>query len=195
MDKADKVRDHLVKAAQRSFSRFGFEKATMNDIAKEARKGKSSLYYYFTSKEDVFKAVVQTEAEYFKFEVEKALKGIDDLKTRIRIYFTIRMQRFKEVGNLYAAMRNDYLKKLDFVEKIRENYDREELEFIQSLLHEGVEKGEFRVKSITDTSFALASALKGLEFPLFFNPNDQKLTERIDALLDILFYGIAKQQQ
>ncbi|MFO7789874.1 MAG: TetR/AcrR family transcriptional regulator [Bacteroidota bacterium] len=193
MKKSDTIKGKLIIAAQKCFSRFGFEKATMNDIAREARKGKSSLYYYFKSKEDIFEAVVKTEAENFKDEVNKAMNQENDLKTRVSLYFTLRMKRFKELVNLYAIMRDDYLEKLDFIENIRETYDKEELEFIQSMLQEGVEKNEFHVKSITDTSYALAAALKGLEFPLFFNPNEQKLSERIDALLDILFYGIVKK--
>jgi AcrR family transcriptional regulator len=193
MKKSDVIKENLITAAQNCFNRFGFEKATMNDIAREARKGKSSLYYYFTSKEEIFKAVVTTEAENFKAEVKQSMEKEGDLKTRIKLYFTLRMKRFKELVNLYAIMRDDYLKKLDFIENIREKYDREELEFIQSILQEGVEKNELRVKSITDTSYALAAALKGLEFPLFFNPTEQKLSERIDALLEILFYGIIKK--
>ncbi|MEA3447555.1 MAG: TetR/AcrR family transcriptional regulator [Bacteroidota bacterium] len=193
MNKSDARKENLVTAAQKCFSKFGFQKSTMNDIAREARKGKSSLYYYFKSKEEIFEAVVKTEAEIFKTEVKKTLNQESDLKTRVRLYFTIRMKRFKELVNLYAAMRSNYLKNQDFIEKIRETYDREELEFIQSMLEEGVEKNEFKVKSITDTSYALASALKGLEFPLVFNPTEQKLNERIDALLNILFYGIVKK--
>ena len=65
MSKHDKVRDNLVNAARQLFTRFGFEKTTMNEIAMEARKGKSSLYYYFTSKEEVFRRWLNTRPDCF----------------------------------------------------------------------------------------------------------------------------------
>ena len=42
------IRDQIVSTAAQIFSRFGFKKTTMDDIAKGMRKGKSSIYYYFT---------------------------------------------------------------------------------------------------------------------------------------------------
>ena len=47
-------REAIISAATGLFSRFGLEKTTMEDIAKAARKGKSTLYYYFKNKEAVF---------------------------------------------------------------------------------------------------------------------------------------------
>ncbi|MEA1874281.1 MAG: TetR/AcrR family transcriptional regulator [Bacteroidota bacterium] len=192
-EKHNKIRQSLLKSAEQLFARFGFEKTTMNDIANEARKGKSSLYYYFSSKEEIFKAVVTTEAEQFKDIITETLENIDDPKEQIKQYFSIRMHRFQELSNLYAVMRNDYLRKLDFIEKARKQYDQEELEFIQNILKKGVNKGEFEIQNITKTSFALASTIKGLEFPLVLQTEKQDLDHRIDALLSILFYGIVKR--
>lgn len=189
-NKHEKIREKLVETATGLFNRFGFEKTTMNDIAREARKGKSSLYYYFKSKEEIFKAVVEVEAEEFKRIMEQNIPEISNAKEKIKTYFIIRMNHFRELTNLYAATRSDYLRKYDFVERIRAKYDQEELNFIKTLLDEGVDKGEFDITNTTDTSFALASAVKGLEFPLAINRNQQNLNERIEALTNILFYGI-----
>ncbi len=192
-EKHEKIRKNLLETAEQVFARFGFEKTTMNDIAKHTRKGKSSLYYYFSSKEDIFQAVVKTEADRFKTIITEGLENIDDTKERIKHYFSIRMHRFQELSNLYAAMRNDYLRKLEFIENIRKKYDMEEIEFIQKLLKEGVDKQEFDITDVENTSYALASAVKGLEYPLVLHQKDQNLDQRIDALVNILFYGIVKR--
>ena len=57
-----KAKTQLIEAAGVTFSRFGYRKTTMDDIAFAAGKGKSSLYYYFKNKEEVFEAVVEKEA-------------------------------------------------------------------------------------------------------------------------------------
>ena len=43
-----------------------FRKTTMDEIAQAARKGKSSIYYYFTSKEDIFRAIVEKETKMLR---------------------------------------------------------------------------------------------------------------------------------
>ena len=55
------TRDKILSVANRLFSRFGFHKTSMDEIAKIARKAKGSLYYHFSSKEDLFKEVVSNE--------------------------------------------------------------------------------------------------------------------------------------
>ena len=59
----EEVRTHIVGVARKIFTRYGFRKTTMEEIAAASRKGKSSIYYYFKSKEEIFRAVVEREAE------------------------------------------------------------------------------------------------------------------------------------
>ena len=49
--KKDLNRETILKIAQEIFSKYGYKKTTLDDIANAVRKGKSSLYYYFKSSE------------------------------------------------------------------------------------------------------------------------------------------------
>ena len=53
----DDTKESILSVATRLFSRFGFHKTSMDEIAKIARKAKGSLYYHFASKEDLFREV------------------------------------------------------------------------------------------------------------------------------------------
>ena len=57
------VRTQIVDVARKIFTRYGFRKTTMEEIAAASHKGKSSIYYYFPGKEDIFKAVVEKEQD------------------------------------------------------------------------------------------------------------------------------------
>jgi len=59
----DEVRDQVVPATRKVFARYGYKKTALDDIAREARKGKSTIYYYFKSEDEIFNAVIDTEAE------------------------------------------------------------------------------------------------------------------------------------
>lgn len=58
-----RTRQALVDAARQVFERDGFLEARITDIAAEARVATGSFYTYFTSKEDVFTAVVEEVSE------------------------------------------------------------------------------------------------------------------------------------
>jgi len=53
----DEVRDRIVAAAAKEFVRYGYRQSSTRRIASRARVGKSNLYNYFGSKEELFSAV------------------------------------------------------------------------------------------------------------------------------------------
>jgi AcrR family transcriptional regulator len=58
-------RDRIFKSAAEEFSERGYEGASLNRILERAGIGKSSLYYYFEDKRDLFGQLVQSVFEHF----------------------------------------------------------------------------------------------------------------------------------
>ena len=75
IDIKDDVSEIILNSAKTIFARYGFKKTTMDEIAQAARKGKSSIYHYFKSKEDIFKAIVEKEADELSAAIAKATNG------------------------------------------------------------------------------------------------------------------------
>lgn len=57
-EKNKDVETRILKAAEQIFIRKGFDAATMGDIANEAGIGRTSLNYYFRTKEMLFEAIL-----------------------------------------------------------------------------------------------------------------------------------------
>lgn len=53
------ARDQILDAAERLFARQGFDPTTIKEIGAEAQLNPALLYYYFGSKEELYKAVLQ----------------------------------------------------------------------------------------------------------------------------------------
>jgi AcrR family transcriptional regulator len=49
-----KIEDAILDAARSKFDRFGFKKTTVDEIAREARISKRTIYEHFKDKEDLF---------------------------------------------------------------------------------------------------------------------------------------------
>lgn len=184
------IRDQIIEAASRIFSRYGFRKATMDEIARVMGKGKSSIYYYFKSKEEIYEAVVDHEAEYLRREIIRAVSQATDPVQKLRNFVLVRMRTFNKLSNFYNAIRTEVVSHLQSIEKFRKKYDREEIHMLQDILQEGVDKGVFRIEDTGLTALAIVTALKGLEVPLFWSGTRKDSEERMDDLLNVLFHGI-----
>ncbi|MBS0012287.1 MAG: TetR/AcrR family transcriptional regulator [Bacteroidales bacterium] len=189
----DKFRETIVLSASKIFSRYGFKKTTMEEIASALNKGKSSLYYYFKSKEEIFEAVVDHEAQVLKDELSKVIKSTDDPERILRMYVKTRMKAFEKLSNYYNAIFNRDLNHFDFIEKQREKYDMMEIALIRYVLWRGVRSGHFNLENTGLAALAVQTALKGLELPLFWEKRSYGIDARLDAIMDILFYGIVRQ--
>src|SRR5512133_1246081 len=189
----EEARTKIIDIARNIFTHFGFKKTTMEEIALATRKGKSSIYYYFNSKEDIFKAVVEKEAEELKAELYKKIADVEDPIERLKVYITVRMRKLNKLTNFYTALKSDYMSHLEFIEQIRKSYDQDEVRVVAGIIQEGIERGKFSVEDPHLSAEAIVNSMKGLEIPLFINKEHGNFEARLDSLIKFLFYGIVNR--
>jgi len=191
----DEVREQLVQSARLVFARYGFKKTALDDIAREARKGKSTIYYYFKSKDDIFKAVIDAEAEIRSKSIEDQISAIEDPQQKLKTYIYVRMLSLKNVGNYYEAIKNDLLDNLYFVNSLRTNHFDAEVNVVRNLLLEGVDKEIYTIQNPELTAKTVVTLLQGFEVPLIQkNLSDEELQRSVDEMLNILFFGIVTKK-
>jgi AcrR family transcriptional regulator len=189
----EEAKARIVEIARSIFTHFGFKKTTMEEIAIASRKGKSSIYYYFNSKEDIFKAVVEKEAGELKKELLEKIGDIDDPTEKLRVYISTRMRKLSKLTNFYTALKSEYLSHLEFIEEIRKSYDLEEIRIVTGIIQDGIDKNIFEVEDPELSAIAIVTAMKGLEVPLFISSEQGNFEARLRNLLNFLFYGLVKR--
>lgn len=189
----EEFRKKIIVTAGQIFSRYGFRKTTMDEIARALKMGKSSIYYYYPGKEEIFEAVVLYEANVLRNELTTAIKSVESPIGKMEKYIFVRMKAFEKLSNYYNAIFDKNLDHFEFIEKIREKYDREEIAILRLLLYDGVRKKIFNVENSEYTALAIQTTLKGLEVPLFWKKREVNIDHRLRAILDVLFYGIVKK--
>jgi AcrR family transcriptional regulator len=193
MIKKEEFRKKIITTAGQIFSRYGFKKTTMDEVARALKMGKSSIYYYFESKEQIFEAVVLYEANVLRNELTTAIKSVESPIGKMEKYVFVRMKAFEKLSNYYNAIFDKNLDHFEFIEKIREKYDLEETAILRLLLYDGVRKKVFAVGNSEYTALAIQTTLKGLEVPLFWQKKEVNIDQRLRAILDVLFYGIVRK--
>lgn len=190
----EEVRAHIVSVARKIFTRYGFRKTTMEQIAASASKGKSSIYYYFRSKEEIFRAVVEKEAFELKQQMDKTIHKDDAPIDKLKTYILFRLHHVRTVENFYAALNDQFLSQMDFILEIRKNFDMEERHLVRDILEEGIRDGSFQVNSSEIGAIAITTMMKGLELPLLLSDEHRKdRQELLEDLIRVLFYGIIKR--
>lgn len=192
-NKKDATRENILKIAQDIFSKYGYKKTTLDDIANAVRKGKSSLYYYFSSKEDLFQAVIQKEVDVLRRELEIVVNRNTDPVDKLRDYILTKLTTFRGLANFYHALEND-VTAIEFIENIKLRHQQEEIRMIKRILIEGVRKNTFDVQDFTLAAIGITTAIKGLEMPLAAGEySAANLEQSVDNILKILCYGVMKR--
>ncbi|MBS5526619.1 MAG: TetR/AcrR family transcriptional regulator [Prevotella sp.] len=160
-----KTRQTLVDVARQLFAKKGLENTTMNDIALASGKGRRTLYTYFKSKEDIYFAVIESELERLSDKMDEvAMRKIRPQEKIIELIYT-HLSMIKETvmrnGNLRAA----FFRNIWMVEKVRKNFDEDEIELFRKVYSEGVAEGEFDIDSVELVADITHYCIKGLEVP------------------------------
>lgn len=190
MNENESKEDFIIDQAQILFSKYGYLKTTIDDIANSCRMAKASLYHYFENKEDVFRCVVKREEEILNKELKEASNKVKTPKQKMKAFILTRTLMLSKLSNIYNALKDKSLDYISFIEKEREKYYSNELKFINEILKDGIEKNILYVKDITKTAFAIITALKGFDVQLL---EKKDFKESLDILIGIFFDGISKK--
>jgi len=191
-----KNREKIIKVARSIFRRYGYSKTTMEDIAKALNKGKSTLYYYFKSKEDIFAALIEDEANKIQNGLLQVINRKVDTKALLRAYFMKRMDYSNRIARFYNNVKEEYLDVYHIIDKYRKRFDEFEIMALKNILLRGIQNKEVRISidELDPVAYGIASAIRGLEIPFFVESKYVYFKERMNVLLDLLFYGLLTEK-
>ena len=186
------AREKIVRVADRLFGRFGFQKTSMDEIARIARKAKGSLYYHFASKEDLFREVVQKEIDEIKSTLTAVVNNSEySAEGKFKQYMLMRMELMQQATNFHETMHPEDIDHFEFMGDFRFDWDTWEKEKLTTLIKGGVERGEFHIEMDTEVlSDIFIMILKGLEIPFFVQDKYEHYLPHFDGMAKILLKGM-----
>ena len=137
-------REDLLAAAGRRFVAVGIRKTTMEDIAREARAGKATLYRHFGNKDAVIDALLEGEGERFTRALERGAALHDDAPGRIEGAFVAGIRFFVDHPILTKGRDEEPAMILPRITAGGGPLVRRGLELFHQLIADGVAAGELR---------------------------------------------------
>lgn len=90
---AETIRDHIVDAADEHFSRYGYAKTTVADLAKAIGFSKAYIYKFFDSKQAIGEAICARCLGMQRADVEAAVEEANGAHEKLRALFRTVVER------------------------------------------------------------------------------------------------------
>jgi len=150
LHRSDNRRQELMAAAAHLFNQRGYDATSMRDIAREAGMLAGSMYYHFSSKDDLIVATYEEGKRLISGAVVEAIENIDDPWERLNQAAIAHMNTLFGGNNFSILLCADISRTAPTLRsrliEIRDSYDELFMDLIEDLpLAEDVDKGLMRL--------------------------------------------------
>jgi TetR/AcrR family transcriptional regulator len=191
----------ILNAAQTRFARYGFSKVTMDEIAEDVGMAKASLYYYYPTKEDLFRSVIEREQAEFLRQMTAILQQKISAGKKLSTYVENRVKLTHTLLNLSSLNLQLWKNPRPGFESLFTSFANEELRLLIETLREGKQSGEFGIASPEKTALMLLHVLQALRLHPLRNtikgagplPADEELEKETCLLMETLLHGLIKR--
>jgi TetR/AcrR family transcriptional regulator len=200
-DTHEKKRSLILDTAQQQFARRGFPKVTMEEIAAELGISKACLYYYFTTKEDIFREVVMREQDEFSTIAARILAKKLSADQRFTEYVRQRIRFFNRFVNLRTLASSTFGVLHPLMSELFRDFSDRELGLLTPIIRQGMRDGTFVSGRPEKTAALVLHLFQGLRFRFIRqqkmrrnNPKDVDDYEKECLLLaQVLLQGLVRR--
>lgn len=185
----------ILEAARDIFSRYGLKKSTMDDVAKATGKGKSTLYYYFPGKTELFEAVARDEFNKYVKKIREAINQSVTPRDKLKALLVERMELKKQVQNLWQVIEADVFDNFETLCALRVEFEAALVGFVKETITGGIQLGEFKNLSEEEIDFFsnwVIAGFNGLALPIATSYKLKESNQFCERIIDFILYGIKR---
>jgi AcrR family transcriptional regulator len=186
-------KQQILQAAQLLFAQFGLKKVTTDDIAKEARVSKATLYKHYANKSEIFDDVVKREADQLMVSIREAVERESDTVAKLRAHLITRLAKVHEFVNFYRVTQESWGDYWPYIAGVRRDFLQAEKDLVKQILEQGMRLGDLRLRDVDLSAHVLVVALTSLEFQWSLKELEMPLPVLADGMLEMMVDGIRKR--
>lgn len=161
------VRNQIVAAATEHFSRYGYEKTTVSDLAKAIGFSKAYIYKFFESKQAIGEMICANCLSQIETEVRAAVAEAElppeKLRRMFKVFTQASLRLFFQDRKLYEIAASAATEQWQAARA----YEERVQQLLQEVLQEGRQSGDFERKTpLDETAMAIYLVLRPYLNPL-----------------------------
>ncbi len=165
----------------------------MEDIARAMGKGKSTLYYYFASKEEIFEAVLFREMSDVFVLMETACQQATTSQEKFKAVTKTKILALHKKMNLYRTLSAEVQCNRSVIDSCRNLFSSREISLFEGIISYGIDRGEIHERHRQELSLlahVILTALRGIEIDILMFDENPDLDTKLDLMISIIGKGL-----
>ena len=188
----DKVKKTIIESATIFFSKYGFYKTTMDEIAQHIHKAKGAIYY-FKSKEELFNEVLKQELSTIKATLLKIVDREVEPMEMFKEYMLHRFELLNNSTNYHETLKGNLFDKYKFVKDVLDDFHSFERTQITIIFEKGKNAGYLEITNINSTVEVIMMIANSIEIPLFLQGRYKNYENTINELISLIAKSLSKR--
>jgi len=183
------AQEEIIQAALRLYQKFGPTRVTMDDVANASGRSRTSLYYYYKNRDEIYHAVMEKIADEMAGGIRTAVAGVEGLPDKLYAFCSSKIRSSgdwkKVLTAMWATMSVEEQSRHARVMAVLHNrLIHHESIILNEILADAARRKEMRAISPGDQDmlvFLISSGIRGLRREIFElnDPHDMKAALRL----------------
>lgn len=174
--------DDVVENARELFTKYGYKKVSMDEIAKKACVTKKTIYTYFKDKQELFQHFIVEELDKMKEEIEKNYSKnelyIDKITDNLNLVLELSKNN-EMIAKLIEERKGEDSLSNDFFRI----YEKKILEYIEEKIQVEIDAGNIRATDAHLLAFMIYKLVFSMTFEYDKDINPEKISKEVTEVL------------
>ncbi|ANH81096.1 hypothetical protein A8C56_08990 [Niabella ginsenosidivorans] len=180
----------ILQAALQLYLKHGLKKVTMDDVSRVIGKSRSSIYYYYKNRDEIFEAVMDALLAEVLHEMETAMEEAGTIAGKIRAFCLAKIRTSEEKKPLFTAIEagmnvEEKSNHAKIMIGLHQRLMKAEAALLKQALSAAVKSREVRAlkpKEQETLIFILLSSIRGIKREMAYENDFSKLHTTVDTL-------------
>ena len=186
--------EQISEAATKVFAEQGFDKARMDDIAKEAKLSKGTLYLYFKSKDAIITHILEKLFEREFADLGELAQSPHPASKKLSLFADSLIADLNNWSRLIPIM-YEFLGRLfrqNIVQQAFRKYMGYYLDMVTPIIQEGIDAGEFHTDDAEAVAITFGALFEGTILLWVYDKERVDLEKHIHKGMDLLMKGLTQ---
>lgn len=185
-------KEKILSFAEKKFSQNGFYKTTMDELSREMKISKKTIYKHYASKDELLNAVIDFITESIKTKVTKLVSKKINSVEKLYLMSVFVTKRINQISEKWLDDLRIYRPELwTKIEKFRE---KTIIDNIDKIIAQGKTEKYIIDKPNKIILMVIISSVQAILNPNFILNNNFSVNEAANTTLEIVFTGILTKQ-
>jgi AcrR family transcriptional regulator len=183
----------LVAAARKVFSQRGFQKATMDEIAKLAGVAKGTIYLYYPSKQAAYWAAMEQGILGMIEATRRSMETAGSVEAKIRTFIECKISYCEQNRDFYKIYYSEFGQSMTHPARLRKQFRDlylQQAQILKGVIEEGIRNQEIASVPADSAAFAICDLSRGMATQRVLGWNHGDLGDAVNFIFDLVWKGL-----